>query len=218
MTKDGYILQLNRIISKNQTNSTKPVVLAYHGLLSYSGAYLINGKSSLGYYLTDNGYDVWLANARGSRYSNKHISMDSSNYTYWNFDWHDLGVKDLPPCIDYIINKTGQEKINFIGHSQGVTVFMAFMAELPEYNDKIIVMHAMSPTISLKLNYNVSLSLLSKMMRFLESIINEFGFTYLPLDLINSAEYVKEVCPANKSVETTCEWWIRIGLGYISKV
>lgn len=29
---------------------------------------------------------------------------------------------DLPATIDFIVQKTGQEKIHYVGHSQGTTI------------------------------------------------------------------------------------------------
>jgi hypothetical protein len=52
-TKDGYILEVHRIMSKISTpnNKTKPAVLLQHGLLSSSLDWLITGpKNALGNY------------------------------------------------------------------------------------------------------------------------------------------------------------------------
>ncbi|KAJ4452219.1 hypothetical protein ANN_03737 [Periplaneta americana] len=50
------------------------------------------------------------------------------------------GVYDLPAVIDYILEKTGKEKIIYVGHSMGTTVFYIMMSQRPEYNEKITVM------------------------------------------------------------------------------
>ena len=39
--------------------------------------------------------------------------------------------------IDYVLRVTGQEKLYYIGHSQGTTSFFVMTSERPEYNDKI---------------------------------------------------------------------------------
>lgn len=56
-----------------------------------------------------------------------------------------MGLYDLPASIDFILNKTGQSKLHFIAHSQGTTSFFVMLSEKPEYNDKIISMHALAP-------------------------------------------------------------------------
>ena len=53
------------------------------------------------------GYDVWLGNNRGTRWSETHISMDKKNKDFWQFDWEDMGTKDTPAVIDFILEKTG---------------------------------------------------------------------------------------------------------------
>lgn len=50
------------------------------------------------------------------------------------------------PGIDYILAKTGEKKLQYIGHSQGTTSFFVMASERPEYNDKIEIMHGLGPT------------------------------------------------------------------------
>lgn len=58
-----------------------------------------------------------------------------------------MGKYDLAAKIDYILNITGQQKVSYVGHSQGTTAFMALMALRPEYNEKVHVMAALSPVV-----------------------------------------------------------------------
>lgn len=59
--------------------------------------------------------------------------------------FHEIGNYDLPAVIDYILDNTGKEKLSYVGHSQGTTIFFACMASRPEYNDKITLMIALAP-------------------------------------------------------------------------
>ena len=63
--------------------------------------------------------------------------------------------------IDYILEKTGNKKIFYIGHSQGTTTFFAMASELPEYNKKIVSMHALAPVAFCKNMYSPPLRFLS---------------------------------------------------------
>lgn len=73
---------------------------------------------SLGYMLSDLGYDVWMGNARGNRYSKNHTSLNSDYMEFWDFTFHEMGKYDLPANIDYILSKTGYDQLHYIGHSQ----------------------------------------------------------------------------------------------------
>lgn len=69
---------------------------------------------------------------------------------YWNFSWHEIGFYDLPAMIDHILSATNYTNIHYIGHSQGVTTFFVMITMKPEYNEKIVSMHAMSPVVYLR--------------------------------------------------------------------
>ncbi|KAL6577177.1 hypothetical protein OROMI_011453 [Orobanche minor] len=70
--------------------------------------------------LVDNGYDVWIANTRGTRYSRCH--------EFWNWTWDDLITHDLPTSIVFILHQTSQ-KVHYTSHSlilaQGTLVALA---------------------------------------------------------------------------------------------
>lgn len=47
--------------------------------LQDASTWLVNSPDeSLGFILADNGYDVWFANVRGTKYSSEHTSLDSN--------------------------------------------------------------------------------------------------------------------------------------------
>lgn len=103
-----------------------PVVLQ-HGLLDCSFSWVINEvHQSLPYLLVDAGYDVWLTNNRGNRYSRGHTKGDSYK-EYWAFSWDEMAKFDLPACNTYIRNVTGLPRVHYIGHSQGTTQWFAHM-------------------------------------------------------------------------------------------
>ena len=69
------------------------------------------------------GYDVWLGNSRGNRFSPEHESMDcvTDEADYWDFSFPELGIYDLPASLSIVKEKTGGKKIRFYGHSLGST-------------------------------------------------------------------------------------------------
>lgn len=147
---------MHRITSSphNRTHShtaRKQPVFLMHGLLDASSTWVIMGPNKgLAYLLADRGYDVWMGNARGNRYSRKHVRLNpdgrrSERRQFWQFSWHEIGVIDVPEMIDYVLADTGFEQLHYIGHSQGTTSFFVMAAERPEYNAKILAMQALAP-------------------------------------------------------------------------
>lgn len=122
-----------------------------HGLLDSSSGWVVMRPShGLAYILADHGFDVWLGNSRGNRYSRKHTHLNpdypEQRKQFWNFSWHEMGVHDLPAMIDYILKQSGRQKLHYIGHSQGTTAYFVMNSERPEYNDKIILANMLCPS------------------------------------------------------------------------
>ncbi|XP_023300850.2 lipase 1-like [Lucilia cuprina] len=146
-TNDNYILRLHRI-----ANPKAPPILFMHGLVDSSATWVLMGPNKApAYYFFDNGYDVWLGNSRGNRYSRNHTTLDpNTDQEFWKFSWHEIGFYDLPIIIDHILKETGFKKIAYFGHSQGTTAFWVLCSLQPQYNEKITVMHALAPVAYLK--------------------------------------------------------------------
>ncbi|CAH2244372.1 jg25322 [Pararge aegeria aegeria] len=181
-TEDGYILGVHRIPhgrdSKNLPEN-KPVAFLMHGLLCSSAEYITMGPgTALAYILAEEGFDVWLGNARGTYYSRRHTNLNPDarfNSTYWKFSWDEIGNKDLPSMIDYVLDYTGKSALHYIGMSQGTTTFFAMASLRPEYNKKIISMQAMAPVAYLAYNSNPLFLVLSPYGRELEKLASLLG-------------------------------------------
>nr|XP_020656931.1 lipase member M-like [Pogona vitticeps] len=153
LTNDGYYLIINRIPygRKNPENTaSKPAVLVLPGILTNAGIWVVNKpNNSLGFVLADAGFDVWLANNRGSRWCKRHQNFSIDQEEFWDFSFHEMGMNDLPAIINFVVAKTGQEQIFYIGHSQGTTIaFIAFSA-MPKLAQKIKIFFALGPVASL---------------------------------------------------------------------
>ena len=56
-----------------------------------------------------------------------------------------MGEYDIPAAIDLVLGETGSEKLYYIGHSMGTTMFWVALNEHPELKDKIALMIGMGP-------------------------------------------------------------------------
>ncbi|CAH2102898.1 unnamed protein product [Euphydryas editha] len=152
-TSDGYILEVQRIpfrrfeTEENADKTSKPVVFLMHGLQGSSISYIHLGPElALAYLLADDGYDVWMGNARGGLNSRRHVTLDpdEDREQFFDYSFEDIGKKDVPEMIDYILQVTGQSQLHYIGHSQGGTAFFVMNSMRPEYNEKIKSAHLLA--------------------------------------------------------------------------
>ncbi|XP_067908629.1 gastric triacylglycerol lipase isoform X2 [Heterodontus francisci] len=177
VTADGYILSINRIPRGFKETKTKqggrPVVFLQHGLLAAGSNWVTNlANNSLGFILADAGFDVWIGNSRGNTWSKKHKSIPSYKDEFWAFSFDEMATKDLPAVIDFILQKTSEQQLYYVGHSQGTTIGFIAFSTMPELAKKIKVFFGLAPVATVK----YSVSPLAKLGQFPEFLIKElFG-------------------------------------------
>lgn len=149
ITEDGYDLTLWRIVNPCLRTQLKPFpVLIWHGIMANGKVWLINnpGKldvqgvyrdrtgranncsnsltSNLPFTLSSCGYDVWVGNNRGTRYSGGQISGGFNRFSelchnnqdisiltrigqqYWNFSLTEMAIFDIKNSVQYILRHT----------------------------------------------------------------------------------------------------------------
>lgn len=97
------INQLNEFKqNQHSTYNGKPVVLLYHGLTLTSEVWISNilEQRNLALYLVERGYDVWMGNARGNKYSQSHLTKNPRNADFWEFSINEFAMLDMPDTID----------------------------------------------------------------------------------------------------------------------
>ncbi|XP_049500902.1 gastric triacylglycerol lipase isoform X1 [Panthera pardus] len=164
VTEDGYVLGINRIPygRKNSENKgRRPVVFLQHGLLASATNWISNlPNNSLAFLLADAGYDVWLGNSRGNTWARRNLYYSPDSVEFWAFSFDEMAKYDLPATIDFILKKTGQDQLRYVGHSQGTTIgFIAFSTN-PKLAKKIKTFYALAPVATVK----YTKTLLNKLM------------------------------------------------------
>ncbi|KAG6455069.1 lipase 1 [Manduca sexta] len=210
VTEDGYILEMQRIPHgrdrNNHPDPRKPVVLVMHGLCASAADWVLMGPgTALAYELAEQGFDVWLGNARGTYYSRFHTTLDPDrSREFWNFSWEEIGTRDLPAMIDYALRITGKRRLHYIGHSQGTTVFWTMGSLRPAYNDKIISMQAFAPVAYLTNNQNPAFIALAQHANSIEAVSSVLGVTEIFGRSDSFTNIGKKFCSDDSPTQALC--------------
>lgn len=163
-TGDGYLLGLHRLGWKRgeegervnagpgKDGLKKKVVYLHHGLMMNSEVWvcLTERERCLPFELVERGYDVWLGNNRGNKYSKKSIHWAPTDPKFWNFSMDQFAFHDIPDSIGYILETTHQPSLSYIGFSQGTAQAFATLSIHPTLNEKVDVFIALAPAMSPK--------------------------------------------------------------------
>ncbi|KAJ2892694.1 cholesterol esterase, partial [Coemansia aciculifera] len=114
-TRDGFILGTHRITGPrvfgrgsasqpvggpdrqtSQESRAKPVVLFWHGFMLSSECFVCHPDwiNILPFRLAEAGYDVWLGNSRGNKYSYKHMRYTPDDRRFWDFSLDEIANID----------------------------------------------------------------------------------------------------------------------------
>ncbi|XP_063358090.1 lipase 3-like [Cydia amplana] len=225
-TKDGYVLSLHRIPhGRDGSPGPRPVVFVMHGLMSASSHFVyMDPEYAIAYNLADAGYDVWMGNQRGNRYSRQHISLNPDDskekLEFFDYSWEDVGTIDLPAMIDYALAFTGQEKLHYIGHSQGGTVFLVLSSMNPEYSNKKIASAHLLAGVGYMENFpSARLRRLSDFGSIIHTWGTRLGIVEISSDALRRSEKqtieqngVVDYCAGDEEYKAFCE---TIGVPYL---
>jgi lysosomal acid lipase/cholesteryl ester hydrolase len=161
-TTDGYLLGVHRLpykrgeerdgvlVNAGPRSVKKPVVYLHHGLLMNSEVWvcITEEERCLPFALAEQGYDVWLGNNRGNKYSKKSTRFSPATTDFWNFSMDQFAFHDIPDAIDYILGTTSQASLSYIGFSQGTAQAFATLSIHPPLNSKVNLFIALAPAMA----------------------------------------------------------------------
>lgn len=181
ISEDGYLISVYRI-----PGDGLPIILQ-HGLMMASDSWVIQGpRYDLAFMLADNGRDVWIPDTRGNVYSRSHLKLSSKQPKFWNFSFHETGYYDLPAIVNYILQLTKSNQLDFVGHSLGGLAPLLMCATKPEMNTKLRSIFALAPAVF----YNTTFD------TYIESVL----FTFSPyMRYLNSKFGVYEFFPRSEA-------------------
>lgn len=149
-TEDNYLLTIHRI--PPGYNSNGKIVYLHHGLLMCSDIWCCNiyRTKNLAFVLHDLGYDVWLGNNRGNKYSTTHLNLTPKSSKFWDFSIDEFAFFDIPNSIDFVLDFCKVQKLICIGFSQGSAQMFASLSIREDLNDKVSMFIAISPAMTPK--------------------------------------------------------------------
>ncbi|WP_061254322.1 alpha/beta hydrolase [Leptospira interrogans] len=129
-TSDDWDLTLEHFLPALGTTSKKYPVILCHGWMSNRTYLKINEKNSIVARLQKEGYDVWLLDLRGRRDAGyPSLFFGDKKFTYGMDDYIQY---DADTAIKHVLNATGKDKVNWIGHSMGGMIAYARIGSFGE--------------------------------------------------------------------------------------
>ena len=139
-TEDRYIISTFHILGKKGEqpsngfqSGSRGTVLCQHGDFQdgtiWMSYFLFGAPFHLK--LVDAGYDVWIGNNRGTKYSREHETLSAvDDNDYWMYTWADMGLYDDVANISMIRQRAGVDKMFYVGYSQGTIQMFYGLAHL----------------------------------------------------------------------------------------
>jgi pimeloyl-ACP methyl ester carboxylesterase len=165
-TDDGYILTVHHIFP-SAAAPPAGVVLLQHGVLDSSDTWVLTSEDvpneCLPFLLATLGWDVYLGNTRGNVYSQAHHTLSPTDPAFWQFTFDEFAHYDLPAKIDFILGRTGAQKLVYVGHSEGTLMMFAHSTISPNIADKVELFVALAPVTSVAHIYGGFLRYISEL-------------------------------------------------------
>ena len=175
-TEDGYILTTFRIPhgkSQGPSDDATPVLIQ-HGYFDACDFAVMNGPElSIPFFLAEQGFDVWLGNGRGNKYSRNHTTLNpDKDVDFWEYSFVERAADDKAN-INFIIEKTGKSKISMIAHSEATASLWTGMEKDSSFYKS-------------KLNLIIALGPISRLDNIRTLLLKSLAINKLPLNAIKA--------------------------------
>lgn len=144
--------------------------------------------NSLPFMFSNNNFDVWLYDARGTNDINRNLSATTDikvAQKFWDFSLDDEGLIDLPLMMDFVLTKTASKKVVYVGYSQSTFFMFALLSTVPEYAEKVAAIVAMAPVAYVSHIRGLTLPLLAPVA----SLVPEFiHYSFMPQPIIGTVD------------------------------
>lgn len=153
--------------------------------------------NSLPFMFSNNNFDVWLYDARGTNDINRNLSATTDikvAQKFWDFSLDDEGLVDLPLMMNFVLTKTASQKLVYVGYSQSTFFMFALLSTVPEYADKVAAIVAMAPVSYVSHIRGLTIPLLAPVA----SLVPEFiHYSFLPQPVIGTVDVsLRNLCSA----------------------
>lgn len=135
-------------VGRGRRRLSGPPILVIHGAMMSSEAWLCQriARKNLVLRLFDEGYDVWLTNRRGCKYSQKHISYKPYETRFWDFSMDETIQHDVPAQVEYVLGTSGHRTLSLLGFSQGTAEILGALAICRKLQKRVNCVVAISAT------------------------------------------------------------------------
>ena len=129
--------------------------------------------------MANRGYDIWVANSRGSTHSRNHTTLDpDTDPEFYEFSFTDM-VLDHQANIQYILNQTGLESISFFGYnSGGSSMYVGLIQQNEWFAQRVNLFISFGAVVRLAYMYTPSGIINSNPLPY--EVVRVFNFTMFP--------------------------------------
>ena len=141
-TADGWQLVLYR--DQPRTGHAAAPVLLLHGLASTPDCWYGGCAGGIGTSLAESGRDIWTLELRGGPHSQHATAPNEVRMS-------DKLKHDIPAAIAYILDQTGAQTLDAVGHSMGGGICACLAGTIPDKIKRLVLLEitgqgGMSPT------------------------------------------------------------------------